>query len=277
MRKFTVLILTLLVVPLFAAAQSEQRTGDAILDALGLDRLLVMLRDEAIASGTELGTSMLSDRPADAWGRTVSALNAPSRVGPLMRTRFDAALDPALADEVLAFVTSPLGQRITDLELSARDALNAPGIEAAVLERDAAMRRDDHPRIALIDRFIRVNDLIDTNVVGALNANAAFLTGLREGVRDSGRVNVPSGDVAAEVWRQEPEIRASTTDWVRAFAALAYQPLSDAEMRRYVEFSESPAGQALNTALFAAFDAVFVSTSRETGAALAQLMNSEEL
>lgn len=277
MRRCLALIPILILFPAAVVAQAPLRASDAILDALGLDRLLVMLQEEAVASAADLGATMLPDAAAPAWERTVTALNAPERIGPRMRESFAAALDPDHVAAIRDFVTSPLGARIAELELSARAALNAPDIEAAVLERDAAMRREGHPRVDLIDAFIRVNDLIDANVVGALNANAAFLAGLREAAEAGGAPGLPQGDIAGQVWQQEPEIRAATRDWVRAFTALAYQPLSEAEFRAYLDFSRSPAGQALNTALFAAFDAVFVSTSYQTGAALARAAASQEL
>ena len=75
------------------------------------------------------------------------------------------------------------------------------------------------------------------------------------------------GEMLAEVWGQEDQVRADTEAWLFPFLALAYQPLSDAELKAYVAFSASPEGQRLNRALFAGFDAVFEAVSADLGRA----------
>ena len=54
-------------------------------------------------------------------------------------------------------------------------------------------------------------------------------------------------------------------DWVYPFLTLAYQPLSDDELQSYIDFSETPAGQRVNAAMFQAYDAVFDQISRDLG------------
>ena len=58
---------------------------------------------------------------------------------------------------------------------------------------------------------------------------------------------------------------------------MAYRPLSDDEIAAYTALSETPEGQALNTALFATYDAMFVTISRDLGLAAAQFMAGEDI
>ena len=73
----------------------------------------------------------------------------------------------------------------------------------------------------------------------------------------------------AEVWGQEPAIRADTVQWLLAYQTLAYEDLSDADLQAYIDLSRSDAGQAINASLFAAFDTVFNAISHDLGRAAA--------
>lgn len=81
----------------------------------------------------------------------------------------------------------------------------------------------------------------------------------------------------AEVWAQEPDIRAETESWLYPFLALAYKPLSDADVEAYLAFSESEAGRAMNAAMFAAFDEVFREISHDLGRAAAEMLSGRDI
>ena len=70
---------------------------------------------------------------------------------------------------------------------------------------------------------------------------------------------------------------ATTGGWLLTFLGLAYQPLSDADLDAYIAFSETPAGQVLNRAQFAAFDALFAEVSHRLGVAAAGHLAGEDL
>ena len=70
--------------------------------------------------------------------------------------------------------------------------------------------------------FIETNNLIETNVAGALNTNYAFYMGLMDGQAFGGALT--EEQVLSDVWSQEAEIRSNTTEWLYAFLWMAYQP-----------------------------------------------------
>jgi hypothetical protein len=93
----------------------------------------------------------------------------------------------------------------------------------------------------MLRRFAEANDLIESNVAGALNANLAFLKAMAE-AGGGGTVGGDAEAMLAEVWGQEAAVRAETEAWLFPFLALAYQPLSDSDLEAYVAFSETPEG-----------------------------------
>ena len=58
---------------------------------------------------------------------------------------------------------------------------------------------------------------------------------------------------------------------------MAYQPLADEDLEAYIAFSETDAGKQMNSALFEAFDGLFVDVSRDLGRASSRFMLRQEL
>lgn len=258
-----------LAVPAPASAQ-------ALSDALLIGDVMAVLREEGLANATELA----ADFPSGAnpgWKATVEAIYAPEA----MRATFDAALakelaaSPAAVEAAVAFFASEGGQKALRLEIEARQALLDPTTEAAAKERWAEMDAADTPRAAALHRFAEVNALIESNVMGALNANLAFFRGMAEAGGPLGEMT--EEDMLSMVWGSEAEVRASTTDWLMPFLAMAYGPLSDSELEAYIAFSDIPEGRRVNAAVFAAFDALFLDISRRLGRAAGREMIGQDI
>ena len=120
-----------------------------------------------------------------------------------------------------------------------------------------------------------MNNLVETNVAGALNTNLAFYYGLLDGGAFGGALT--EDQILADVWSQEQEIRENTSEWIYSFLFMAYQPLEDEDLEAYIAFSETEAGEDLNRAMFASFDRLFEGISRSLGRAAANEMTAEEL
>ena len=198
-----------------------------------------------------------------------------------MTARFEMAmakdLGGAEADllAIEAFFGSAQGQRILQLEIEARRALLDQSVEDAAKVGWEDLQADGKARADQLRRFAQVNDLIESNVMGALNANLAFYRGLA--TSSSFGKEMPEDQMLSDVWEQEPSIRQETEDWLYPFLSLAYQPLPDADLDAYTAFSETPAGKRMNAALFAAFDAVFTKISYDLGVAAAIQMQGDDI
>lgn len=242
-----------------------------------IDELIAVMRAEGLDYGAALKTEMLPDKAPAAWEALVSHIYDPGR----MQTEFETALARELtgAPEVIAaaeaFFGDARGQKILSLEIEARQALLDDKVEEAAQAAVARMEAEGAPRLEALHRFAEANDLVEMNVMGAMNANLAFYRGLNAGGAFGDAMS--EADMLAEVWGQEAQVRFEAEDWLWPYLSLAYQPLSDEELQAYQRFSESPEGKRLNAAVFAAFDGMFVRISTELGLAAGRQMLGEDI
>ncbi|MFN2307311.1 MAG: DUF2059 domain-containing protein [Paracoccaceae bacterium] len=258
-----------------AHADAHQSDAEVLYDALRLDEIVAVMSEEGIVYGESIGAEMFPDRVDDNWAGVVGEIYAVSRMTERVQADFTALAEDMDLAPMIAFFETDLGRQVAELELTARQAMLDEEIEEAAKETAAIAMMDETPRAAQIEAFIDGNDLVEQNVVGALNSNYAFYTGLIDGG------GFPQGlgeeDVLADVWNQEPEIRSNTREWMSSFLLMAYAPLSDEELDDYMAFSQTDAGQDLNRLLFGGFDPLFVDISRELGLASSRYMQGADL
>jgi hypothetical protein len=253
------------------------QTADQLSQLLRIDDVMRVMHDEGLSHGADLQAELFPGAGGERWQRLVADIYDPDA----MLRRFEAvfgpemAADPESLEATLTFFASERGRRIIDLELAARRALLDEAVEEVARAQVEEMRRADDPRIDVIQRFAEVNDLVEQNVAGALNSNLAFYRGMVSGGAFEGGLS--EGEILADVWSQEAEVRLEAQEWLFPFLTLAYQPLSDDDLDAYLAFSETAPGQVLNSALFAGFDAVFETISQDLGLAAAQMLSSQDL
>lgn len=259
----------------------QAETGDAAVIALSetmrIGEIIDIMREEGLAYGQTLEAEMFPGGGGPRWQGIVGMIYD----GEKMRARFDAAFARELANapedvgQIAAFFAAEPGARFLTLELEARRALLDESVEDAAKLAWEDMVAAGDPRVDLLRRFAETNDLIESNVMGALNANLAFYRGMAEAGAFGD--DMTEDQMLADVWGQEADVRAETEDWLFPFLALAYQPLTDEELDTYVVFSETPAGQRMNAALFAAFDEVFTAISQDLGRAVAIQLQGQDI
>lgn len=268
-------LLSAVLIPTQVFAQADPEKVDALFAAMGMDDMLAIMQAEGIEYGAQIAGDLFPDRTTGEWTETVERIYTLDEMAQTVRSGLGEALADADVDAMLAFFESDLGETVVDLEVSARQALMDDDLEEASKSAAAIALADETPRAALVTTFVETNDLLETNVVGAMNANYAFFVGLMDG---GGFGQVMSEDeILADVWSQETEIRQNTAEWIYAYLLLAYQPLSDEDIEAYIAFSQSDAGQDINAALFVAFDAMFEDISRALGFAASAYMVGQEL
>ena len=263
--------------PSYAQTQAIQPDISALSQTLKIDALIAVMRTEGLANGKEMEADLFPGQDGAAWDVVVSRVYDTTRLHQI----FDAALtkalqnDPATQAAMRDFFGTPLGQHILALEIDARKTLlDDKATEAAAKLWGKALNAKT-PRAKQINRFAEINDLVESNVMGALNGNLAFYRGMN--AAEAFAHPMPEADMLAEVWSQETDVRRDTTEWLFPFLMLAYQPLSDKELGKYIAFSETPAGQKANRAMFVAFDAMFVQVSKELGQSAGRLMAGQDI
>jgi len=258
-----------------ATAAGATPRAEAVLKSLGADRMIELMRIEGLEYGADLARDMFPDRADDAWDARVSEIYSTGR----MMTTFLAGFDQHFAEkhyaEVEAFYGSDLGKEVVALELATREAFLEEEIEdfARTSIEDIQQTRPE-----LFDRiieFIEINNLVEENVIGALNANFAFMQAMSDGGGYAGQLS--NDEIIGDVVAQEPEIRQNSTEWLFAYLTMAYSSLSLEDLDSFIALSRSEAGQALTTALFEGFDDMFVEISRDLGHGVSRYTAGEDI
>lgn len=257
-------------VVVFAASPSDLKRLHSILST---NELMAILSEEGLEQSEDLRETMLNGRGGMGWSTTIERIYAPERLDQLFRTAFDEALANSDVSPLLEFYEGATGARIAKLEVEARRAIMSDDVEDAARAAYNEVSGSGSNREDLLEQFADLNDLVDRNVAGALNANLAFFRGL--GSEDS--FEMTEDQMLRQVYSQEAEIREDTTGWIYGYMTFAYESLSDDQLQEYVDMTGSDAGRDLNRALFAGFDAVFLDVSYALGRATARFSIGDEL
>lgn len=255
---------------LFADGQPEARR---LMQLLRLDEVIAVMRLEGLKFGESLGRDMLPDGGGARWQAAVARLYDVERMASVVEVEFIDSLGTTDSHSLIQFFSDSVGQRIIDGELRTRRAFLDEDTENAAIRNIEPALSEQSTRMQSIDGYIGVNDLIELNVVGALNANFMFYQGLARG----GLLTMTEHEIIEEVWATEEATRAETRDWLRGYLLAAYADLSPSEIDSYAELSATQSGQALNRALFASFDRMYADLSLGLGLAMAQIGRGEDL
>lgn len=250
-------------------------------EAFMLPELFEVMAAEGRAAIGEEGAAPLSARELDIWRAELAGIYDTDRMLAAFVDALEHALEPmpAIRDDAIRFATTDLGQRIMRLEVSAREALLNDEVDEmarlALLDARASQQgAGDAARLAMIRDRIAVNDLIDLNVSLGMNTSYAYYQGM---LAEGASAGFNADDLLNLVQGMEPDIRRDVVDWIESYFLMAYQPLSDAELQEYIDYSASPQGVAFNRAMFQAFDAVFVGLSGRVGRTLGGILGSDTL
>ncbi|MGH1579022.1 DUF2059 domain-containing protein [Planktotalea sp.] len=255
-------------VPTYASEAS-----DTLLSALGMERMVELMRLEGLEYAVELGDEMLPGGYTENWGEIVSRVYDTEAMAVSVRRGFAKGLEGVDLAPLEQFFYSPKGSTIVELELSAREAMMERAIEDAAKETARGFELAGDDAFLLVKDFIAAGDLLEANVTGALNSNIQFYRGLVDG----GAFDLSEQDILEDVWSQEEETRAETRDWLYGFLIMAYMPLEPGVLESYTALSKTPEGKALNAALFEGFDSMYGDISYGLGLAAAREMMAEDI
>lgn len=263
-------LLCMLALALPAAAAPS---GADLARTLRLGDLADIMRQEGLSYAADLDADMLGGDGGEYWMVQARRIYDRDRMLATVTQALDAEMDASERGAASDFFDSELGREILTYETAARSAMADDEVEEIARQTYADLAAEGDPRLDAITRFVEVNDLMERNVAGALSSNYQFYRGLVDG----GAMEMGEQDIIADVWAQEEEIREDTRAWLYGFLLMAYRPLEDEELERYIAFSETEAGRALNAAMFSGFDAMYRAISYALGRAAAQAMEGSDL
>jgi hypothetical protein len=255
-----------------AQAQGTAKTT-VLMDTLRIAEMVDILRDEGLIYADFLNKDMLDGQGGAFWEGQVDRIYDTGRMQEDVRAGLHAGLTEDQTDAALAFFQTETGARIVALENAARAAMTDKDVETVAKQAYRDVAGSDDPRLAMIETFVIVNDLIERNVSGALTSNYQFYRGMVDGKA----FDLSEDEMIADVWEQEAEVRADTIEWLYGYLFMAYQPLEDADLEAYVVFSQTDAGRALNAGLFDGFEKVYSDISYALGRAVALEYAASEL
>ena len=261
--------------PPHGSAQTVPQDFERLWSLLHLDDLVVIMREEGFTLALASDVDLLGRPGGQAWTQRLEQIYEMDRLQRDLQREMLAALNPTHLDALCDFYSAQSVQNVVVLEVSVRRAFLDADVEdrarSAWLNGLALTAHED-----AILHFVEVNDLIERNVVGALNSNYAFLRAMTD-AHPVAAERMTDQQILAEVWAEEVEIRQDTSEWLFAFLTTAYDPVSEEVLDAYVAFSETDAGQALNHAIFAAFDKMYLRISADLGRAVGEFSSQQEL
>lgn len=257
----------------FLALPAASSQADELLDALGIPEVIAVMQEEGVGYGAELAEDLIPGGPSPSWDATVQRIYSAKKMDTSVREGFRDALGDTDLDPLLAFFQTEQGQRIVRLEISARRALVDEDVEAQARAVFRELEGTGDERLQLLDEFVEINELIEANVVGALNSSYQFYRGLADG----GAVDLSEDEIVSDVWAQEEETRLDTREWLYGYLLMAYGPLEREVIEEYITLSQTEAGAAMNRALFAGFDDMYGDISYALGLAAARQMQGQDL
>ena len=259
--------LTLWAAPLKANEQAERLTR-----ALHLDEVMMILGEEGLTQGHDLDATLLDGQGGAFFLDQISGLYDPDWMIDQIGQAFVTNMTDTQMEQAAIFFEGDLGQTIVSLENSARRAFSDEAVED--IARTAYRQVDEgSEEFRLIAEYIQINDLIDRNVQNSLSSDYNFFRGVAAGQGN------PADDstLLAELLAQQDDTREETEQWVYSFLLLAYQPLTQAQMRENIAFSRTDAGKALNTAIFDGFDTMYDTISYQLGQTVARALGASDL
>ncbi|MEM9580178.1 MAG: hypothetical protein AAF891_05780 [Pseudomonadota bacterium] len=254
------------------AAQADERTNQ-LLDRLGMSEMVEIMRQEGVSYAEQLAEDMLPGGSTATWRTNVNRIYDREAMKLLVQGGFAKALSGTDISAAEDFFDADLGARIVELEVSARRAMLDEDIEEAAKERAGQLETSAAKTFAQVEQLIEQGDMLEANVVSALNSNILFYRGLVDG----GAYELSDAEIVSDVWSQEEEMRKETRDWLFGFFLMAYDPLAGEDLERFIAFSATEAGQTLTRAIFAAYDGMYTDISYALGLAVAQEMRAEDI
>jgi hypothetical protein len=253
-----------------AATGSEQSEADArALDTL-LERSGLKVQLESLSAGVRvqflLGQGRLSGEDRLIIDRIVSQRFSAGALYARMRLEFEKNLESAKLAKALEWYDSPLGKRITGLELASLIPDGGHGL-------DSENERPSERRLDLIRRLDAGGGASDTTVDVTMSIVGSLTRAFQPALPAVARLS--RGQLDHELTR----VRNQTLERIRRACLLnmlsAYRDLTDGELEQYVRFVESEGGQwymsVMNGTLLIAVDAAAEATAAELAAVVPQL------
>jgi hypothetical protein len=171
--------------------------------------------------------------------------------------------------DVLEWLESPLGAKITKLEEAASTAKAYEEMQAI-----GPMLLQENQGSARMKKLMKLDTVVGvtrSSVNTIMNVQLAMITAMSAAMEADKRPTFE--DVQELVKRNQPQMHAAMSRMVQMQFLYSYRDLSDNEIDRYIRFAESMAGQRYHDVSIRAIDEALVQAARRIGSRLGLRMN----
>lgn len=166
---------------------------------------------------------------------------------------------------------SPFGRKVSAIEIAAEDTDNDEKVTKGSAIYSTLSEKDPE-RLTLYNRLLDGLEAIDMAEAVALNMTYSMVAGMAAAAKQ------PASDqqISAMVKQGTANMRESITGFVNASTAFVYAGLELDELRRYVEFIETPEATRYYRAMQTALDRVISKEARSFGNSLMVAMGQRK-
>lgn len=266
------LILLLILFP-FQLSASGELTRE-MLSQMRFGEIVTIMREEGISDSRELPKDLMMGQVGASWEHALSSIYDIEMMTQTVESLFLGSLGSKNLEGILEFVSSAAWQTAMDLELAARHAMLAPEIEQMAYDSYYQALSKNTRLVRDLEALVDSADLVEQNVVGALNGMYQFNLGLVDGGLEMGYTE---DELLAQIWTEEESIRNDVSEWMFAFLMLAYDSIERQMLLEQIRFFQTSEGRRLNAAMFDAFDGMLNDITYQLGFALAGMMQESTL
>ncbi|QHQ34665.1 hypothetical protein [Algicella marina] len=187
----------------------------------------------------------------------------------------DTALTPDQIEALAIHYSSETALAITDLEKASQDPSTAKEVEAEQAAWVAGLDDSFRERFEIIFAMMDGMGVVETGTDLALSINFALMSGMA--ASDALPRSFSEAELLALVEMQRETVSVSVRNSVLESMAYAYRDLSDAELRAYSEFLQTPDARAFYAAIGQATAEVATRDARILGRRLQEMAAEREL
>ena len=265
------LLCLMIILPLHAEPPDEAAL-DRLYELSGMEIQFATLPEtmrDAFLQGIAMGPDMaIPEERLAALGERVAGFYAPADFRAAVEARLRQDMEADEVEEVLAWLESPLGRRVTAVEEAAvgPDAYEKSQAYASALEEGSVPEE----RVALLKKLDEAVNLTETSV--EIGVHAQLAAALAANAVQPPEQRLEPQQVMAIVEGTRGMIEAMTREQVLLSLLYTYQDLSEAELQGYIGFATSPAGNTFNRLVSEAMSRTFVEKSGDLGEVLGELV-----
>ena len=234
---------------------------DEVLELSGIRPRLAMLGDH-IQAGVRRQPGSLSAEEQAAIGRiTTEAFRAES-IYALLRAEFGKNLDADKLDDMLTWFRSPLGRRITALEVATQTAQGRGELERyAAQARQSTLPRERAVLLQRLDAAKESSDIAVEMVVLVAGSLARAADPLLPPER-----RLRAGQLQADLGQIRARAAQPVREAVLVQMLYTYRSLADRDLQEYLRLAESPPGRWFSTTVKTSLlDTIRVGSERMAG------------